>query len=71
MTVRSGRGAISSVGDDLLGGHEHRLRRARDVGVHVRVAVDLGVAEAVGAVHVDQRDVRVERAGTGDERLAR
>src|SRR5512138_1027686 len=32
------------LGDDLLGRHQHRRGRARDVGVHVRVAVDLAVA---------------------------
>ncbi len=34
--------------------------RARDVGVHVRVAVDLGVAEAVGPVHVQDGHVGEE-----------
>src|SRR5262249_39399745 len=41
------------VGDQLLRGHEHRRRRARDVGIHVRIAVDLAIAEAIRAVHVE------------------
>ena len=57
------------VGDQLLRRHEHGRRRPRDVGVHVRVAVDLAVAETVGTVHVQQRDVGKER-GHGGQRLA-
>ena len=57
------------LGDDLFCGDQHGRRRARDVRVHVRVAVDLAIAEAVGAVHVEQRHVGEER-GHGEELLA-
>src|SRR5262245_118240 len=49
------------LGNDLLGRHQDRRCRARDVGVHVRVAVDLAVAEPVSAMHVQNRDVGKER----------
>src|SRR5439155_592543 len=42
------------LGDDLLGADEHGRRGEGDVGVHVRIAVDLAVAETVRPVDVDQ-----------------
>ena len=57
------------LGDDLFGRHQDRRRGPRDVGVHVRVAVDLAVAEPIRAVHVQHRHVREERRH-GRERLA-
>ena len=49
------------LGDDLFGRYEDCRSRARDVGVHVRIALDLAIAEPIGAVHVHERDVGKER----------
>ena len=57
------------LGHDLLRGDQHRRGGEGQVGVHVRVAVDLAIAEPVGAMHVNQRHVRIE-GGHGVERLA-
>src|SRR5262245_23773332 len=58
------------LGDELLGRYQHGRGRASDVGVHVRVAIDLAIPEPIGAVHVQERHVGKERGHRG-EGLAR
>src|SRR6266545_7032155 len=58
------------LGDDLFRGDEHGRRGPRDVGIHVRIAVDLAVPEAIGAMHMEERHVGKER-GHGQELLPR
>jgi hypothetical protein len=58
------------LGNDLLGGDEHRVGGPGDVGVHMRVAVDLAVTEAVGPVHMEDGHVG-EEGGHRGQRLAR
>src|SRR5262249_59049614 len=57
------------LGNDLLRGDEDGRGGHGDVRVHVRISVDLAVAEPVGAVDVDERDVG-EQGGHGVQRLA-
>ena len=52
---------IASDGHDLLGGHDHRLGRPRQLDVHVGRPLDLGVARRVDGMDVDQRHVGHER----------
>ena len=49
------------VRDDPLGRQDHPVGGHREIDVHERQAVDLRVAEGIAALHVDQRDVGIER----------
>ena len=49
------------VRDDALGRQDHAIGGHRQVDVHEGQAVDLRVAELIAALHVDQRDIGIQR----------
>ena len=61
MIVRFGSARIDRLVDELLDDDDHPVRGERGLLLAAEQAPDLGVAGRVGALGVDDRDVRLER----------